>query len=610
MTAAITVAVGCLALATAGSASAASAAPTLAALHAIKGAGARIEDAGGRQVLLRGVDVDALGQYFQQYSQWPATMPLTATDYKEMAGLGFNVQRLVLSWSQLEPSRGEFNQAYVARIRQAVDWAAADGIYTVLDMHQDAYGIGVASSAQTDCPPGYYANVGYDGAPEWATFTNGQSTCGLYSMGQRSAAEATAWQNFWTNDDGIEQELAGTWGELAAAFASDPAVVGYDLLNEPAPGNTVNQQTAMGTYYSMALNAIRAGEASVSGGFSHIAFFEPGGQWSKNSSGTLPEGGTYTSDPNIVFAPHLYASSIGAGGIDQGYASAASAAAQFGTTVFAGEYGWYASPITTDTADIVNFTADQDKYLYSGAWWMWKQACGSPNTVNYFGQMVPTVTNSLYEVPCTQAALTDTALPTVSQMSQYIPPVLSEYVGRATVHAAPGQITALTSNPATPSFAVSGSTASAPASDCQLEVWIPGAGQPRFAATGVKDVVSTRVRGGWDVSGCASGTYSLTLTGRNAVGEGCAQAISVKPRGADRLIVAVSAKSESPCAATATLSARGRRSVKLALTLAPGTHRLLTLAKRLRPALKARRLKLTATVTDVDNNSYSVKAEL
>src|SRR5438045_7068872 len=42
---------------------------------------------------------------------------------------------------------GVFDTAYVDRIRQAVGWARAHGIYVVLDMHQDAWGKYVATPA-------------------------------------------------------------------------------------------------------------------------------------------------------------------------------------------------------------------------------------------------------------------------------------------------------------------------------------------------------------------------------------------------------------------------------------------------------------------------------
>ena len=65
---------------------------------------------------------------------------------------GFDVQRLDLSWSALEPTRGVIDQAYLAQVLTAVDQAARHGIYTVLDMHQDTYSKFVTATAGTTPP--------------------------------------------------------------------------------------------------------------------------------------------------------------------------------------------------------------------------------------------------------------------------------------------------------------------------------------------------------------------------------------------------------------------------------------------------------------------------
>ena len=42
-----------------------------------------------------------------------------------------------------------------------------------------------------------------------------------------------AWRAFYANDRGIRDELVRAWGTIAKAFRTEPAVAGYDLLNEP-----------------------------------------------------------------------------------------------------------------------------------------------------------------------------------------------------------------------------------------------------------------------------------------------------------------------------------------------------------------------------------------
>src|SRR5258707_1292653 len=119
---------------------AAPAADAIPRLHAARGAAPAVVTSDGRQVLLRGVNVNQLGDYRQQRPDIPATLPITEADFAGIQSLGMNVVRLLVSWSRLEPQRGRFDAAYLAQIREAVGWARRHGIYVVLDMHQDAWG--------------------------------------------------------------------------------------------------------------------------------------------------------------------------------------------------------------------------------------------------------------------------------------------------------------------------------------------------------------------------------------------------------------------------------------------------------------------------------------
>src|SRR3954467_13681194 len=110
------------------------AAQAMPRLHATRGSAPAVLTNDGRQVLLRGVNVNQLGDYWQQRPDIPATLPLTEDDFAGIQALGMNEVRLLVHWSKLEPRRGQFDEAYLAQIRQAVGWARKHGIYVVLDM--------------------------------------------------------------------------------------------------------------------------------------------------------------------------------------------------------------------------------------------------------------------------------------------------------------------------------------------------------------------------------------------------------------------------------------------------------------------------------------------
>ena len=209
--------------------------PALSRLHVTTGKAAAIRNERGARVLLNGVNVMGLGEYYQPNPDFAPNVPIGSDDFAEIAALGFNSVRLIVSWSLLEPTRGSYDTAYVDQIRAAVADAAAQGLYTIIDMHQDAWGVAVTRRTESPARTAPSPANGWDGAPAWATITDDGDTC---RTGERelTAAVKNAWQNFYDDTDGIQTELVDVWGKLAADFAGDPAVAGFDLLNEPGFG--------------------------------------------------------------------------------------------------------------------------------------------------------------------------------------------------------------------------------------------------------------------------------------------------------------------------------------------------------------------------------------
>ena len=477
----------------------------LAALHVARGPEARIVDRRGRQVLLRGVNTNQLGDYYQADPSLPSTVPLTEADFAQMQALGFDAVRLIVHWSLLEPRRGFIDQSYLDRIHQAAGWAAAHGIYVVLDMHQDAWGKYIATPPGETCLPGFQPAIGWDGAPQWATITDGLPTC-REQLRELSPAVGEAFANFWLDRDGIQRELIRSWAALARSFAADPAIAGYDLLNEPHPGYTpgVTDLTFLGRYYAAAMHAIRGAERSVSGGFAHIAFVEPMDTWSAAPVGVSPAPG-FSLDRELVFAPHLYAGSITADGslglqlfsIPGEFDEAQREAARYQTTFWSGEWGWFGAP-ATDAPKVAQYAQQEDAHLVGGAWWQWKQSCGDPHTIGVPGGHPPAQTDSLVPLTCPD----NTPLP--------VPSAFARILSRAYPRAAPGRLDTLASDPATGTLHLGGHTARAGT----LDLWVPALGGTPPAVSGVNlsAVETVAVDGGYRVTARAEGAYQLTLT--------------------------------------------------------------------------------------------------
>jgi endoglycosylceramidase len=472
-----------LTLLTAGTAHAA-----LPRLTVERGDDAAIVDEAGRQVLLRGLNVNQLGDYYQADPALPTTMPLTERDFEEIAALGFNVVRLVMNWSAFQPERGAFDEGYVARVREAVRWAARHDLYVVLDMHQDAWGKHIATPPGYACEPGFGPAVGWDGAPLWATYTDGLTTCRANDTRELSAAVAQAFESFYADREGIQSELVATWGKVAAAFADEPNVAGYDLINEPHPGFRVgiNQAGPLGQFYARAIEAIRANERG-----SRIVFFEPSVLWSGFGRDTTPPPG-FTADEHIVFAPHLYSESIsvdqGATSIEQGFDNAERVAASYGAPLWSGEWGWFGEP-EASRERLERYIAQEDARRLGGAWWVWKQACGDPHVVGY-----PGASGSLNPSECPSGR-------PLGLVTGY-----TDLLRRAYPRFAPGRLTALESDWKTGAWSLRGR---AREGSCRLEVWVPDR-EPDLAAEGVSGLRVERRPGGWLATGCARGDYALS----------------------------------------------------------------------------------------------------
>jgi len=339
--------------------------------------GGRIVDARGGTVILRGVGVNQLGDYFQGHPGIPPTLPLERRDFEQMEALGLNSLRLVVSWSFLEPEPGVYDDVYIERVKEAVGWARERGMYVILDMHQDAWGKYIATPPDVECSPPLSPNIGWDGAPEWATITDGLNPC-MLEQRELSPAVMRAWQSFWEDRDGILQHFVDTWARLASEFSDDPAMAGYNLLNEPNWGE--NYRDSVNVYkpemHRRCLEAIRGTESD---GLHKIIFFEPSALWSfYPSEKPVP----FTDDPNIVYAPHIYNSINGLlrdllgrdlVSVEENFENAAAEAKAYGSPFWIGE--WWGS--NREFAGKVG--ALEDAYQVGSARWIWKVSCGDPH---------------------------------------------------------------------------------------------------------------------------------------------------------------------------------------------------------------------------------------
>ena len=484
----------------------------------------QIRDSEGRQVVLRGVNVTALSDQYQVNPDLPAVVPLRGRDYRKMERLGFNVIRLAVNWSKLEPMRGQISTHYIEKIRKVSDKAAAHGIYTIIDMHSGGWGKYVATPRGVKCPKGLKRSHGWWGAPEWATFLDGETTCHDKATNKRTDAVKAAWDNFWHNRTepdwadgrGIQDHLVAVWGVLGRAFADDPAIAGYDLLNEPDPGTTRREQQAFTTRFTAdAIAAIRSGEAQA-GGLSHMILFEPNLIWSKNGLTSHTPAPGFSNDPNLVFAPHLYGRDVHTTSrafklvkrdLKEQERRVAHRADTYGSALWIGEWGF--SILDEDALKKLRAHIEiQDSHELGSAWWQWRVACGAPQTFEGLKpKPIARWVGNLNPAKCPSGKLI------------HRPKGWKATIARAYPEAAPGDIARLRAHGTRLKLRgksdCDGQLRRSDPGACRLVVWIPkrkhhSERRPKIDEHHLRHVRVRKVPGGWLATADAQRDYSLT----------------------------------------------------------------------------------------------------
>ena len=185
-----------------------------------------IADEQGRVLILHGVNVINAAKSDPQ-----GTGGVVEADIAEISGrFGFNSARHLIFWAAIEPEPGVFDSAYLDRVEQRLDWYAKYGIRVVLDMHQDVWS------------PVFSSAFSIDGAPAWATITDGHKFKPRppgepWWIANIDTAVQIATMNFFRPErhhPELQGEYVKAWQFVVRRFKDHPAVIGYDVMNEPS----------------------------------------------------------------------------------------------------------------------------------------------------------------------------------------------------------------------------------------------------------------------------------------------------------------------------------------------------------------------------------------
>jgi endoglycosylceramidase len=327
-------------------------------------------DAEGRVVVLRGVNARIAPVFDEDLG--PGKVPLEALptlapdDMTRMRRLGFDVLRLPVHWSGIEPNDTEpptYETKYLDEVVKVVEAARSADVRVLLDLHQDAYS----------------KYIGQDGAPLWAIVPAPEKILEgpLEDLGARTLSSQVqkAFGTFFSRTDPAGARLRKRFGlavgALAKRFVGDRAVIGIELLNEPLGVN----DDALRSFDEEIGAAIRAVDPA------RLVFFEPPAtrnllDTSKLASAPLAMGGT-------VYAPHVYTHVFTPGDdkwndtftiedLRHSNESAREEADSWGAPLFVGEFGF--GPGNPRFADYIGWQLQlQDESMASSTYWLWKE---------------------------------------------------------------------------------------------------------------------------------------------------------------------------------------------------------------------------------------------
>jgi len=231
--------------------------------------------------------------------------------------MGFNAMRLPMMWAGAMPhSDMKPDEAYLGTMLNVTKSLEQHHMYSLLDMHQDGL-----TSRWAWYPGGVFCvhpGCGYDGAPLW--LVNRTVPKHAYPwpfpkipfvppIGVPYIDEATAqaFQEIYDNTHGGLDAWAAFWDMVARRFKAQSSVLGYELINEPWPGDQYEDplimlpgraaQRSFAPAYKKIASSIREVDNET------LIFFEPT-TWALIMSKT--SGFETAPDPQSVLSYHYY----------------------------------------------------------------------------------------------------------------------------------------------------------------------------------------------------------------------------------------------------------------------------------------------------------------
>ena len=282
-----------------------------------------VRDPQGRATILRGVNLAGSHKNAPYFSfHQPA-------DFARLSGpWGMNAIRLLVEWAAIEPEEGKYDDAYLDKVADRVQWATDAGLLVIVDMHQDLYGEGFN---------------GGNGAPKW---TCDESHYASYKprtpwfLGYSDEHMLACYDHFWHTPSLLDHYVEA-WKRLATRLRGYPSVVGLDPMNEPFYGTTKISSFENDVLLPLYVRVVE-GVRTIAPQW--LAFMEP----SSSRNLGFPTWLEKIPFGDVVYSPHSYDSAAESGdpfgtsghdGLVATISVYADEAKVMGAAVWFGEYG-------------------------------------------------------------------------------------------------------------------------------------------------------------------------------------------------------------------------------------------------------------------------------
>ncbi|TPX71089.1 hypothetical protein SpCBS45565_g01306 [Spizellomyces sp. 'palustris'] len=280
-------------------------------------------DEHGRTRFFRGVNVVfKRPPWHPVLDRFDAVTSFAEEDARLLSSLNVNSIRLGVHWAGVEPTRGLYSSTYIAAIRQIVQTCARYGIYVLLEFHQDV----LAPQFRGHGVPDWFVSEDWlSGWKKWLRFpvpnrftpvrrdADGmplEDDCkGLtWYLLYFTYAVADAFGRLYNNHGGLLDAFAAYWQHVVEEFKNETNILGYEIMNEPWPGNHWKNPllllpgyasgTTLHTMHTHVAQAIRRADPNA------IIYFE-GATWDVTTKAPCVPGGIEYADRSVL-SYHFY----------------------------------------------------------------------------------------------------------------------------------------------------------------------------------------------------------------------------------------------------------------------------------------------------------------